>query len=481
MPHNGQAAQNNPVLLALLQSIMQQQQQQPQQQQPNAQMNSGSQQQQQPQQLCQPFRGNSAGAMALPSTNHLVANQPFVPQNSFMPSALVALSMNNGGGAVALPSGNVNGGPPAQVPPSAVKAGASITTPSIAAIQKEESQAATLDSMFEKPSSAPPGSCGYRDFSQVPPDQLDQYNRAPKPIDSTDEKGELCQGANFPTKLHDMLSREEFQDVIAWAPHGRSFRVLKPKAFESRVLTRYFRHGKYNSFMRQVNGWGFRRITQGPDFNSYYHEFFLRGLPHLCKRMRRGSVVRAAGGEGENSYDPDFRSMRALPPNPFETNGRSGSVSIGSSAMGDGTRRRSTADGAIRPMNDAQKATVIKPSPCPSLSSGSTNGGGNQNSHGNANDGLGNVVPQIIHSSGNTVPSNNNEMGAMNQQMPMMQQPQDQYAFLMALAQLQQANQQQQMNPLQQPQQQPQQANQGQGPADLSALLSMLNTVQQGK
>jgi len=76
----------------------------------------------------------------------------------------------------------------------------------------------------------------------------------------------------FPVKLHKILSKLEFADVVSWLPHGRSWRVLKPKAFEEKVVPLYFRHAKYASFMRQVNGWGFKRMTQGPDHNSYYHE-----------------------------------------------------------------------------------------------------------------------------------------------------------------------------------------------------------------
>jgi hypothetical protein len=76
----------------------------------------------------------------------------------------------------------------------------------------------------------------------------------------------------FPVKLHMILSNPDFQDIIGWLPHGRSWRILQQKAFEENVIPLYFRHGRYSSFARQVNGWGFRRITHGSDYNSYYHE-----------------------------------------------------------------------------------------------------------------------------------------------------------------------------------------------------------------
>lgn len=39
--------------------------------------------------------------------------------------------------------------------------------------------------------------------------------------------------------------------------------------------------------MRQVNGWGFKRIVSGNDHNSYFHELFLRDYPQLCLKMKR--------------------------------------------------------------------------------------------------------------------------------------------------------------------------------------------------
>jgi hypothetical protein len=39
--------------------------------------------------------------------------------------------------------------------------------------------------------------------------------------------------------------------------------------------------------MRQVNGWGFKRIVSGNDHNSYYHELFVREIPQLCLKMKR--------------------------------------------------------------------------------------------------------------------------------------------------------------------------------------------------
>lgn len=126
----------------------------------------------------------------------------------------------------------------------------------------------------------------------------------------------------FPERLYDILSCPDVSDIVTWMPHGRSWTILKPKAFESVVLPKlYSTKCKYTSFLRQANGWGFRRITQGHDRNSYYHELFLRGLPHLCKLMRRPGVSKKLPIDLDN--EPDFHALSKvspLPPLPHDTN-----------------------------------------------------------------------------------------------------------------------------------------------------------------
>lgn len=97
-------------------------------------------------------------------------------------------------------------------------------------------------------------------------------------------------------------------------PHGRSWRVLKPREFEVKVIPTYFEHSKFSSFIRQANGWGFRRVTQGRDRNSYYHPLFLRGLPHLCKQMKRPGVSEKVAADPE--HEPDFYKISELFPVP---------------------------------------------------------------------------------------------------------------------------------------------------------------------
>lgn len=142
----------------------------------------------------------------------------------------------------------------------------------------------------------------YRDFSR----EIDE-----DPLTPLTPPGRV---PNFPAKMHAILSRDDLSDVISWMPHGRAWRVLKPREFEVRVIPSYFEHSKFSSFIRQANGWGFRRITQGRDRNSYYHPLFMRGLPHLCKKMRRPGVSEKHASDPD--HEPDLYKISEMNPVP---------------------------------------------------------------------------------------------------------------------------------------------------------------------
>jgi len=68
----------------------------------------------------------------------------------------------------------------------------------------------------------------------------------------------------------------------------------------------FFRHGNYSSFIRQVNGWGFRRVQSGPGFNSYYHESFKRD-DDSYRNMKRPIAKELAERKQALAKDPpDF-------------------------------------------------------------------------------------------------------------------------------------------------------------------------------
>eukprot|EP01083_Nonionella_stella_P161984 531271_1 len=122
----------------------------------------------------------------------------------------------------------------------------------------------------------------------------------------------------FPTKLHIMLSKVEdegWSTIVSWQPHGRCFVVHEPKEFVAEVMPTYFRQSKLTSFQRQLNLYGFSRITTGRDRGGYYHELFLRHKLFLCRNMSR-IRIKGTGIKGKASpeTEPDFYSMPWVTP-----------------------------------------------------------------------------------------------------------------------------------------------------------------------
>ena len=118
---------------------------------------------------------------------------------------------------------------------------------------------------------------------------------------------------SFPLKLHAVLDQVEADGlaaIISWRPHGRCFLIHKPKEFVNNVMPNYFRQTKLTSFQRQLNLYGFQRLTRGTDSGGYYHERFLRSKTFLCKPMTRtkvkGTKFKAASSPEQ---EPNFYTM----------------------------------------------------------------------------------------------------------------------------------------------------------------------------
>eukprot|EP00579_Thalassiosira_antarctica_P033099 CAMPEP_0201994892 /NCGR_PEP_ID=MMETSP0905-20130828/2573_1 /ASSEMBLY_ACC=CAM_ASM_000554 /TAXON_ID=420261 /ORGANISM="Thalassiosira antarctica, Strain CCMP982" /LENGTH=426 /DNA_ID=CAMNT_0048549939 /DNA_START=177 /DNA_END=1457 /DNA_ORIENTATION=- len=148
----------------------------------------------------------------------------------------------------------------------------------------------------------------YRDFSRVKVD------------DEAGEDDKAKNRPNFPAKLHAIVSNPNYQHIICWLPHGRSWKIVDKYLLTSVIIPQHFAHAKFESFNRSVNGWGFKRLLNpGPDCKSYYHECFLRGRPELTKMMQR--LVNPGKRLPDKSGEPDFYEIsksfplpQSLPP-----------------------------------------------------------------------------------------------------------------------------------------------------------------------
>uniref|UniRef100_A0A7S3LFH2 HSF-type DNA-binding domain-containing protein n=1 Tax=Amphora coffeiformis TaxID=265554 RepID=A0A7S3LFH2_9STRA len=146
----------------------------------------------------------------------------------------------------------------------------------------------------------------FKDFSLVSVDEIPRQSK---------HRGGV--GTHFPTLLHLVLTRAEkdgYGHICSWQSHGRCFSVSNRDKFVSEVMPSYFRQSQYASFQRQLNLYGFRRLSQrSPDHGSYYHEMFLRTRADLCQGILRAKEkdLRATKAARE---EPDFRKMPPMPP-----------------------------------------------------------------------------------------------------------------------------------------------------------------------
>lgn len=103
-----------------------------------------------------------------------------------------------------------------------------------------------------------------------------------------DDEGFLAVNASFPQKLYALMHNSEItDDSVGWLNHGKSFRIINADRFAAEVIPRYFKHAKLTSFQRQLNLYGFRRITKGDDQGAYYHPKFQYERQDLLDDIRR--------------------------------------------------------------------------------------------------------------------------------------------------------------------------------------------------
>eukprot|EP01031_Cornospumella_fuschlensis_P034334 gene34334-41559_t len=90
----------------------------------------------------------------------------------------------------------------------------------------------------------------------------------------------------FPQKLF-ILMEKEAGDVIQWASHGLCIRIVDEDTFVDVLMPKYFKQTKLTSFQRQLNLYGFRRLTKGEDQGCYFHPKFQRRRRDLLSEIKR--------------------------------------------------------------------------------------------------------------------------------------------------------------------------------------------------
>ena len=98
----------------------------------------------------------------------------------------------------------------------------------------------------------------------------------------------------FPYRLHDMLDEAQkkgHDHIVSWSRDGKSFKIHQPHLMVP-ILQQYFRQTKYQSFRRQLYGYGFLRQRYGEGKGQVFHPLFVHGQRSMSKGIKRNRIIK---------------------------------------------------------------------------------------------------------------------------------------------------------------------------------------------
>lgn len=132
-------------------------------------------------------------------------------------------------------------------------------------------------------------------------------------IQMTEEDAVKQGSPSFLDKLYTILE-EESPHIISWNGEGDTFIIFSPDLFAQKVMSKYFKSTKFNSFIRQLNFYGFKKTTRDPSsedkspsnrFWEFRHPLFLRGRRDLLSKIHRKQL-----GDTDADVDSRFQQMQ---------------------------------------------------------------------------------------------------------------------------------------------------------------------------
>ncbi|XP_053230831.1 heat shock factor protein 3-like [Podarcis raffonei] len=133
----------------------------------------------------------------------------------------------------------------------------------------------------------------------------------------------ILQLSPFLMKLWAIMEDSQHGSMITWSPDGQKVSILDEQRFASQLLPKYFKHNNLSSFIRQLNLYGFKKVTSMRNetmltFNNptmeYQHPQFKKGKPELLASIQRKAYTRkepaASSKKDQQAMLAEFRAMR---------------------------------------------------------------------------------------------------------------------------------------------------------------------------
>lgn len=123
----------------------------------------------------------------------------------------------------------------------------------------------------------------------------------------------------FIQKVYDLVQDAETADTVSWEESGESFVIWRVGDFTEKVLPAYFKHSNMSSFVRQLNQYGFHKISH--ERWEFQHEFFRRDRPDLLSQIKRNRPERrkrvlgasgTSGSSGSVNHGSAFKPVQGV-------------------------------------------------------------------------------------------------------------------------------------------------------------------------
>jgi HSF-type DNA-binding len=134
----------------------------------------------------------------------------------------------------------------------------------------------------------------------------------------------------FIHKLYNMLEDKSIQHLISWSNTNESF-VMSPSNEFSKVLAQYFKHTNISSFVRQLNMYGFHKVSDvfhsgSPDStlwefrhgNGNFKKGDLVGLREIKRRASRHALIHRDSFSGQGQAQKSMPSQPGTPAEPAQ-------------------------------------------------------------------------------------------------------------------------------------------------------------------
>ncbi|ELQ76936.1 Heat shock transcription factor [Trachipleistophora hominis] len=125
----------------------------------------------------------------------------------------------------------------------------------------------------------------------------------------------MSSSSSFINHLFTILETPTNHPYIRWSSTGKSIIIPNQHMFTLYVLTKYFNHDNFSSFVRQLNKYGFRKVKNTlNNVHEFRQEHFMKEKPFLSRwiRRRRGNEVKRRIEELWIKYNCLWREMSEI-------------------------------------------------------------------------------------------------------------------------------------------------------------------------